>query len=90
MANTVITRLSAEGERTRFSEGVSKGSIIFVIIREHDNVSDRAMDRRGTRSCHLTARNGVQFFAAVNVTLHAALERSVVESADSCTSETWL
>ena len=41
-------------------------------------------------SCHLTARRGVQPFAGVNVALHVALERSVVESANSGTSETWL
>ena len=34
-----------------------------------------------TRSCHLTARHGVQLFADVDVTLHVALDRSVVESA---------
>ena len=33
---------------------------------------------------------GVQLFADVNVTLHVALERSAVESAGFCTSETWL
>ena len=38
-------------------------------------------------SCHLTARHGVQLFAGVKVTLHVALERSVVESANSGTSE---
>ena len=41
-------------------------------------------------SCHQTARRGVQLFAGVNVTLHVALESSVVESANSVTSETGL
>ena len=35
----------------------------------------------GTWSCHLTARHGVQLVADVNVALHVALERGVVESA---------
>ena len=34
----------------------------------------------GTWSCDLTARHGVQLIADVHVTLHYALERSVVDS----------
>ena len=69
---------SVEGERTSFSEASRR-------VASSSSIRG-PMDRLGTRSCNLTARNGVQFFADVNVTLHAALERSVVESADSCTA----
>ena len=38
----------------------------------------------------LIARHGVHFIADVNVALHVALERSVVDSTGSFTNEIWL
>ena len=43
--------------------------------------SSWSQESRGTWSCHLTARHGVQLFADVNVTLHVVLESSFVEYA---------
>ena len=70
-------------EGTRHEEG------ILQRMRQRRLFLRRALnDHSETR--HVTARHGVQLFADVNVTLHVALERSVVESADSGTNETWL
>ena len=38
----------------------------------------------------MTTRHGAQIFAGVNAALHVALERSVVDSTGTFTSEIWL
>ena len=56
-------------------------NITTVMNRQSLVASSWIRESRGTWSCHLTGRYGVQLSAAVDVTLRIVLERSIVQSA---------
>ena len=64
------------------------GNIRTVMKRPSPVPSSWSQESRGTWSCHLTGRHGLQLSADVNVTLRVPLECGIVEIRRSCTTET--